>query len=160
MFGLLALLARVSTEGALFVYLGMVLGGLGLAMLVLSVRFRDKLEGIWFWIVVALMDIGAAAFIFFQRSSASEAFQTILGAWMIFMGLSFAIMAIRQKSPNAMMLVNAGISSAFGLIIIFDPFKSPEFMNFVVGFGTIALGLYIIIISIRLRSKSKTVEEA
>jgi uncharacterized membrane protein HdeD (DUF308 family) len=79
---------------------------------------------------------------------------------MIFMGLSFAIMAIRQKSPNAMMLVNAGISSAFGLIIIFDPFKSPEFMNFVVGFGTIALGLYIIIISIRLRSKSKTVEEA
>lgn len=159
MFGLLALLARVSTEGALFVYLGMVLAGMGIAMVMLSLRFRDTLQGLWFWVALAVVDLGAAGFIFFSRENAAEAFETTLGAWMIFMGLSFIYMAIKQKGQGALMLVNGGISAAFGAIILFDPFRSQEFMNFVVGFGTIALGLYVIVISFQLRSKKPKEQE-
>lgn len=160
MFGLLALLARVSTEGALFVYLGMVLGGIGAAMVILSLRFRDRLEGLWFWLLLAAIDLGASAFILFSRSTALDAFQMALGGWMVFMGLSFAYLGMKQKSQSAMMLANAGISVAFGLIILFDPFKSQEFMNFVVGFGTIALGLYVILLSFRLRKLKSADQKA
>ena len=84
--------------------------------------------------------------------------ENILGAWMIFSGVALMYVYVRQKNNSTILLINGIVIIAFGSILVFDPFKSPEIMNILMSIGSITMGLFIIAFAFKTKPNSKEKE--
>lgn len=87
-------------------------------------------------------------------TDASRIFTYIIGGWAVLMGLAQYVMALRNKNGK-LYLVNGSISTAFGLLIIYNPFKDPRALTYIVGFYSLILGIFVIYYSFKLKKLGK-----
>lgn len=141
------------------------LGFLSLSMLLISGLVVAMLlkEG-WRWVPFALFAVfdGVLAYYCLLRTSAAAyLFIAAISFWAVLMGMGLLVMALRQKGTGRILLVlNGALSLVFAGFVFFNPLKSTS-ANFMIGFYTILLSLFLIYLSVRVwmagRSKGQEV---
>ncbi len=142
---------RANNGGLVLSITGMAFMGVGLTILLLAFRFRDRIGQLIFWILIGLLDLVLGGLIVSNVSNALRTIENLLGVWMVISGFALLYVYTRPESKKAILLINSFVIMAFGFILIFDPFNSPEVMNLLMGFGIITLGLFILVLSFRLK---------
>ncbi|HAD96610.1 MAG TPA: hypothetical protein DCG19_04335 [Cryomorphaceae bacterium] len=140
-------------------FLGLILlvFGLAIAAAALIARKGGKNWGLLFTLGIIQLILGIMILVYV--TSSVQIFTYTLGGWAGIMGIVQFIGAIRAKSNKLVFLVNGAISMIFGGLIIFNPFDSIETMNYIVGFYSLVLGIFIIYYSFRFRHKPSAIHE-
>ncbi len=123
--------------------------GLSLATVALIAQRSGKTWGLLFTLGLAQLILGSLILVY--ESSSATIFTYALGGWAGIMGIIQFIGAIRTKANKLVFLVNGAISLVFGGLIIFNPFDSIDTLNYLVGFYSLILGVFIIYYSFRFR---------
>lgn len=149
---------RANTGGVILSITGIALISLAAAIILISLRFRDRISSLPFWIAMGILDAILGIAIVYNVNAAGKMLENILGAWMIFSGVALLYVYVRQKNNSTILLINGIVIIAFGSILVFDPFKSPEIMNILMSIGSITMGLFIIAFSFKTKPNSKEKE--
>jgi len=91
-------------------------------------------------------------------NAASNMLENILGIWMILSGSALLYVYIRNRNNSTILLINGIVIIAFGSILLFDPFSSPEIMNILMSIGSITMGLFIIAGAFKMRPNAEEKE--
>ena len=149
---------RANTGGVILSITGIAMISLGTAIILISLRFKDRISALPFWIALGILDTILGIAIVYNVNAAGEMLENILGAWMILSGIALMYVYIRQKDNNTILLINGIVIIAFGSILVFDPFSSPEIMNILMSIGSITMGLFVIAFAFKSRPSSKEKE--
>lgn len=154
-FGVIAVTAPNMPTETLVFYLGFFsLALLGMFLLLAFTLFKSK--GKWFpFFVLAIFDGALAYFCLLQTAKAAQAFLVLIACWALFMGLAIVWLGLKGKgTARALMLINGVLSMVFGFFVFYNPLKSTS-VNFMVGFYTILLSLFLFYLTFRLIKAAK-----
>jgi uncharacterized membrane protein HdeD (DUF308 family) len=116
------------------------------------------------WIVLAgIAGIAVGVYTFFNPSMTALALVYVIAAWAIVIGVLQLIAAyrLREVISNEWLLALSGVLSiAFGALAIYSPGSGALSILWIIGFYAILLGVSYVGLGLRLRSLSKTAEEA
>jgi uncharacterized membrane protein HdeD (DUF308 family) len=116
------------------------------------------------WIVLAgIVGIAVGVYTFFNPSMTALALVYVIAAWAIVIGVLQIIAAYRLRAviANEWLLALSGVLSvAFGALVIYSPGSGALAILWIIGFYAILLGVTYVALGLRLRSLSKTVDEA
>lgn len=149
-FGVIAVTAPNMPTETLVFYLGFFsVALLGLFLLLTINLFKAK--GSWFpFSLLVILDAGLAYYCLFKTALAAQVFLALIAVWALFMGLAIIWMGMKSKGTgSALMLINGVLSVVFGFFVFFNPLKSTS-VNFMVGFYTILLSLFLFYLTYRL----------
>lgn len=132
------------------------LGFLSLAMLLLSVMIatlfvKEKRHRIPF-AFFAVFDAVLAYFCLLQTAAAVQVFVIAISIWAALMGLGLLTMSIKQSGiGRIILLLNSVLSFVFAAFVFLNPLKTTS-INFMIGFYTLLLSLFLFYLSYRLFS--------
>ncbi len=132
-------------------FLGLILLVFGLAVAIAALIARKSGKAWTLLFFLGLLQLILGALILLYVSSSIQIFTYAIGGWAAVMGLAQFIAAVRAKGNKLVFLVNGGISLIFAGLIIFNPFDSLDTLNYLVGFYSLVLGIFIIYYSFRFR---------
>lgn len=99
----------------------------------------------------------------FYSQNTIEIFVIITGSWAILLGIVQLIFAFNvnpeMKSKNTL-LINAIISILFGIILLYNPFKSAEILVVITGILAIWVGIILIMISVKMKRFFNQLEDS
>jgi uncharacterized membrane protein HdeD (DUF308 family) len=149
-FGVIAATAPNMPLETLMLYLGFLSLALGTLFIGLGFYLFKKWSTWFSFVLIGLIDLLITWYCLVDTVVAAQYFVVIIGIWAFFMGAAIVLMGIRAKGTGrALMLANGVLSIVFSLLIFFNPLKSTA-VNFMVGFYTILLSLFLIYLSYRL----------
>ena len=149
-FGVIAVTAPNMPTETLVFYLGFFsVALLGLFLLLTISLFKAK--GSWVpFLLLAVLDAVLAYYCLLKTALAARVFLALIAVWALFMGLAIIWMGMKSKGTGrALMLINGVLSVVFGFFVFFNPLKSTS-VNFMVGFYTILLSLFLFYLTYRL----------
>jgi uncharacterized membrane protein HdeD (DUF308 family) len=154
-FGIIAVTAPNMTSETLVLYLGFFMGAVGTVFVFVGLMIR-KSAGNWYsFLLLALFDLFIAYYCIFKSDLAAFYFVRVIAVWALFMGISLFWIGFRlEKTQRIVLFINGILSTCFALLIYFNPLSMTS-TNFMVGFYTILLSLFILYISYRLQRGSK-----
>jgi uncharacterized membrane protein HdeD (DUF308 family) len=155
-FGLIALTAPNMSTETLVLYLGFL--SVSMALLFGFVgwqSFRRKMIW-WPFLLLTLLDVVIAYYCLFNTAFAANIFLLIIGSWALFMGAAIILIGLRSSGTGrVLIIINGSLSVAFSMFIFFNPLKSTA-VNFMVGFYTILLSLFLLYLSYRVAKMGNT----
>lgn len=155
-FGLIALTAPNMSTETLVLYLGFL--SISMALLFGFVgwqTFRRK-HAWWPFVILAILDVIIAYYCLVKTAFAANVFLLIIGGWALFMGAAIIILGLKSKGTGrVLIMINGSLSVAFSAFIFFNPLKSTA-VNYMVGFYTILLSLFLLYLSYRLARMGRT----
>jgi len=155
-FGVIALTAPNMSTETLVLYLGFL--SVSMALLFGFVgwqSFRRKLVW-WPFIFFTVMDAVIAYYCLFNTAFAANIFLLIIGGWALFMGLAIVLIGLKSSGTGrVLIIINGSLSMAFSAFIFFNPLKSTA-VNYMVGFYTILLSLFLLYLSYRVSKMGHT----
>ncbi|MBN2639484.1 MAG: DUF308 domain-containing protein [Bacteroidales bacterium] len=90
----------------------------------------------------------------FYSQNTIEIFVIITGSWAILLGIAQLIFAFNvdpdMNSKNTL-LINSIISIVFGIILLYNPFKSAEILVVLTGILAIWVGIILVMIAIKMK---------
>jgi uncharacterized membrane protein HdeD (DUF308 family) len=105
---------------------------------------------------MAMFDGALTYFCLLQTARAAQAFLVLIACWALFMGLAIVWLGLKSKgTARALMLINGVLSLVFGFFVFYNPLKSTS-VNFMVGFYTILLSLFLFYLTFRLIKAGKS----
>lgn len=159
-FGIIAVTAPNMPTETLVFYLGFFsMALLGMFLLLSISLFKSK--GSWFpFLLFALLDGVLAYYCLLNTAVAAHAFLAIIAFWALFMGLAIIWLGLKSKGTGrALMLINGALSTVFAFFVFYNPLKSTS-VNFMVGFYTILLSLFLFYLTFRLVRAGKLAHAA
>lgn len=162
-FGIIAVSFPSLSAEALVSYLGVLFLLFGVVMAGMLLQWGQEFSFRWLHIVFSVVDCVLGASILLYRSIAVDYFTTILALWALIMGLIMFVLASSTGPVRIFLVINGMLSVCFALLIYVNPITIGNSLNFLVGFYTILLGLFLMYVGFKMRqlsSKAKTPEEA
>lgn len=158
-FGLIALTAPNMSTETLVLYLGFLSVSMALLFGFLGWQsFRRKLPW-WPFVLFTILDAIIAYYCLFNTAFAANVFLLIIGSWALFMGAAIILIGLKSSGTGrVLIIINGSLSVAFSMFIFFNPLKSTA-VNYMVGFYTILLSLFLLYLSYRV-AKMGRVKEA
>jgi uncharacterized membrane protein HdeD (DUF308 family) len=157
-FGIIAVTAPNMTDETLVLYLGFFMGALGIVFIFVGLIIRKAAENWYSFLLLAVLDLVIAYYCIFKSDLAAYYFVKLIAVWAFFMGLSLFWIGFRsQKTQRVILFINGALSAGFALIIYFNPLSMTS-TNFMVGFYTILLSLFILYLSFKLQRVGKSVK--
>lgn len=158
-FGIIAVTAPNMTSETLVLYLGFFMGALGAVFLLVGLMIRKSASNWYSFILLALLDLIIAYFCIFKSDAAAFYFVRLIAVWALFMGLSLFWIGFRlEKTQRIILFINGTLSAGFAFLIYFNPLSMTS-TNFMVGFYTILLSLFILYLSFKLQRASAEKKE-
>ncbi len=158
-FGLIALTAPNMSTETLVLYLGFL--SLSMALLFGFVgwqSFRRKMVW-WPFLLLTFLDMVIAYYCLFNTAFAANVFLLIIGSWALFIGAAIILIGLRSSGTGrVLIIINGSLSVAFSMFIFFNPLKSTA-VNFMVGFYTILLSLFLLYLSYRVSKMGTSTED-
>jgi uncharacterized membrane protein HdeD (DUF308 family) len=135
-----------------------IVGGAG----VLLYAFWNQKKGIksTFWMFEGSFNIIVGLIIVFYPEISISIFLAFFGIWAIIIGILqfLAYRRYRELEMNSgLILINAVISLAVGITILFNPFGSAKIIALFIGIYTITYGLFTIYAAYRIARKPKSI---
>jgi len=153
--GALVLFSAGFSLADLLGYLGILLLVFGLIMVIWGWRQR-KTQGNWWGLVFfGLLQVIVGLLILSDANRATSVFSYTIGGWATLMGIAQFILGFGRKSNKPLYFLNGAVSVVLGVLIIYNPFKSPNSTTYLVGFYSLLLGLFIIYYSVKARNFAK-----
>ncbi len=154
---LLGLFAIFSPEGTLVTlakYFGflVVLAGIIFGIGVIS-RIRKKEPYTWL-LIEAIIIIVLGAIILLYTEQSLNIFVIILGIWAVAMGImQFMLLAsIKDEVENKkVILLNAIITVAFGVVLFFNPFTAAKIFVVLFGIAALIVGVLLIMVAFSVK---------
>jgi uncharacterized membrane protein HdeD (DUF308 family) len=157
-FGLIALTAPNMSTETLVLYLGFLSVSMALLFgFVAWQSFRRKMTW-WPFVLLALLDAIIAYYCLFNTAFAANIFLLIIGSWALFMGVAIILIGLKSSGTGrVLIIINGSLSVAFSTFIFFNPLKSTA-VNYMVGFYTILLSLFLLYLSYRVAKMGRKTE--
>ncbi len=153
-FGIIAVTAPNMTSETLVLYLGFLMGALGAVFVFVGLMIRKSASNWYSFLILALIDLLIAYYCIFRSDIAAFYFVRLIAIWALFMGLSLFWIGFRlDKTQRIILFINGSLSAGFAFLIYFNPLSMTS-TNFMVGFYTILLSLFILYLSFKLKRAS------
>lgn len=149
-FGVIAVTAPNMPTETLVFYLGFFSLAM-MAMFALLVVNLLKAKGKWMpFFFLSIVDAVLAYYCLLETALAAKVFLTIIAFWALFMGGGIMLIGLKNRGTGrALMLINGLLSIVFGFFVFYNPLNSTS-VNFMVGFYTILLSLFLMYLTYRL----------
>jgi uncharacterized membrane protein HdeD (DUF308 family) len=159
-FGLIALMApNLSTE-TLVLYLGFLSVCMALLFGFVGWQSFQKKTTWWPFALLAILDAVIAYYCLFNTAFAATVFLLMIGGWALFMGAAILLIGLKSSgTARVLILINGLLSVAFSMFIFFNPLKSTT-VNYMVGFYTLLLSLFLMYLSYRVAMLDRLTEAA
>jgi len=155
-FGIIAVTAPNMTSESLVLYLGFFMGAVGTVFVFVGLMIRKSARNWYSFLLLALLDLIIAYYCIFKSELAAFYFVKLIAVWALFMGISLFWIGFRlEKTQRIILFINGTLSAGFAFLIYFNPLSMTS-TNFMVGFYTILLSLFILYISYRLQRGTKS----
>lgn len=154
---ILGLFAIFSPEGVLVTlakYFGFLIVIAGIVLGIGGFRKMQKKEPYLWLLVEAVVIIILGAIILLYTQETLTIFAIIMGVWAIAMAiLQFILLgSIREEVQNKnLILLNAVITLAFGIILFFNPFSGLKIFTILIGLVALVMGVLMIMIGFNLK---------
>ena len=153
-FGLIAVTAPNMTSETLVLYLGFFMASVGAVFIFVSIMIRKSAANWLAFLFFALVDLLVAYWCVFRTYQTVVYFVSLIAIWALLMGLALFWVGLTQKGMTRVLLfINGSLSVGFGVLIYTNPLNMTS-INFMLGFYTILLSMFILYVSFRLRSKN------
>jgi uncharacterized membrane protein HdeD (DUF308 family) len=152
-FGIIAVTAPNMTTETLVLYLGFFMGSVGVIFVFMGLMLRKSAKNWYAFLLLSLVDLTIAYLCIFKSATAAHYFTLLISIWAMFMGISLFYLGFKQKGGTAAFLlyINGFLSTGFALLIYFNPLTMTS-ANFMIGFYTILLSLFLLYLSLRMRN--------
>lgn len=111
-----------------------------------------KTDNAWYFIGSGELVFGVLVITYLQESA--SVFTQGIGIWAILLGLWLLFVGIRSKQKAILTWLNAVVSVVMGALILAQPFEQHK-MNLLIGLYTVLLGVYALVVSLRMRKAYK-----
>lgn len=154
-FGLIAVTAPNMTSETLVLYLGFFMASVGFVFVFVGLTIRKSAKNWLSFLFFALIDLLVAYWCIFRTNQTAGYFITLIAVWALLMGFALFWIGLTQSNTTRVLLfINGSLSVGFGLLIYTNPLNMTS-INFMLGFYTILLSLFILYVSFRLRRKTE-----
>ena len=145
--GIVSVTAPNMTVSTLMLYFGMMLLIIGGVQIAMCLIMRNKLV-YWPWLIsVAITFVFFGYYIIKNTDVTAEKFTTIMAIWALLAGTIQLLVSIKNKSVRVFLISMGLISLFFGMLIFWNPFTNTNTIQFIVGFYTLLLSLFILYIT-------------
>lgn len=154
-FGVLALFFPRETIIVVAKYLGLVLLIMGVVILIISFTDKKSNRSQASSITQGVAGVVLGGIIFFYTQESLSVFVILIGIWALIFGIVQIIIATRIKSGNRirdLLIFNGILTTAFGVILFFNPFQSAVALTFVAGVLAVIIGIGMIYFSYQLKN--------
>ncbi len=157
--GIVSVTAPNMTVPTLMLYFGVMLLIIGGVQGAVSLLMRKKLS-YWPWLLFVSVTFAVTGYYMIRNADvAAGKFTTIMAAWAILSGLIQLIVSIKSKNARVFLISMGIISVFFGGLIFMNPFTGTNTIQFIVGFYTLLLSIFLLYITARnLFSRKKPAE--
>lgn len=139
------------TLAQLITYLGITLLTFGLIMLIWGWLARRK-GGNWYGLLLfGILQIIVGSLIQYDSARATGLFTTTIGSFAILMGIVQMVLGFGQTKSRILYLLSGVVSIVLGVLILTDPFNTPQALTYLTGFYSIMLGFFVIYYSFKAR---------
>lgn len=157
-FGLIALTAPNMSTETLVLYLGFLSVSMALLFGFVGWQSFSRKMAWWPFVLFTLLDAIIAYYCLFNTAFAANIFLLIIGSWALFMGAAIILIGLKSSGTGrVLIIINGSLSVAFSMFIFFNPLKSTA-VNYMVGFYTILLSLFLLYLSYRVAKMGNTLE--
>jgi uncharacterized membrane protein HdeD (DUF308 family) len=151
-FGIIAVSTPLITPDTLMSYLGFMELGLGIVTGLVVLSLRKNISNWYVILPIALLDLILGVIIILNTHAAAKYFSLAIAAWALTMGIVQFIVAIKPGPLRIFLIINGVLSLGFAIIIYTNPFAGNNPLNFMVGFYTILLSLFLLFIGFKMRT--------
>ncbi len=139
----------------LIAYLGISFLAFGLVMFFWGWRKR-KTHSNWLGLsFFGVIQVIVGVLILSDPNWATSVFSYTIGGWAVLMGISQFVMGFGRNQNRLLYFLNGAVSIVMGILIIYNPFPSPNAMTYLVGFYSLLLGCFLIYYSLKARNWGK-----
>lgn len=153
-FGVLALFLPKETVMVVAKYFGLVLLIGGIVNLVIIFTNKKDASSQSGGIIQAVAGIVLGIIIFLYTKESLAIFVVVIGIWALIFGVVQILIATRLSKGNKirdMLIFNGILTTVFGVLLFFNPFKSAVILTFVAGVLALIIGIAMIYFAIRLK---------
>jgi uncharacterized membrane protein HdeD (DUF308 family) len=153
----LGLFAIFSPEGLLVTlakYFGFLIIIAGIILGISGFRKSQKQQPSFWLIVEAVIIIILGAIILLYTEETLAIFAIIMGIWAIAVAILQFILLSNVKDPTTnknLILINAIITLAFGIILFFNPFTGLKIFTILIGLVALVMGVLMIMIAFNVK---------
>jgi uncharacterized membrane protein HdeD (DUF308 family) len=142
--GIVSVTAPNMSVTTLMLYFGIMLLIIGGIQGALSVMMKNKLT-YWPWLLFVSIVFASTGYYMIKNSNdAAGKFTSVMAGWAIIVGIIQLIIAIRNKQGRVFLISMGIISLFFGSLIFLNPFTGTNTIQFIVGFYTLLLSIFIL----------------
>jgi uncharacterized membrane protein HdeD (DUF308 family) len=142
--GIVSVTAPNMTVATLMLYFGIMLLIIGGIQGAVSLMMKKSLA-YWPWLLFISTVFVITGYYMIKNSNVAAAkFTTIMASWAIIVGIIQLIIAVRNKQGRIFLISMGIISLFFGSLIFLNPFTGTNTIQFIVGFYTLLLSIFIL----------------
>lgn len=154
LFGLAAFIWPGLTATVLMLMFGLYILVDGLSGVVDSIRYRDRLNHWWLWLLDGLLGVVVGALTLFMPGATAFVLLILIGVWAIVGGVLRIIAAIqiRKEIEGEWLLALGGaLSILFGVVVVMQPAAGLVSLVWLIGSWAVIIGMVFIMLAFRLR---------
>ncbi|MDT0632457.1 HdeD family acid-resistance protein [Rubrivirga sp. S365] len=155
LFGFMALAWPVLTLGVLVLLFGAYALVDGVVAVIGAVRYRDRVERWWLWLITGVLGIVFGVLTFFWPGVTALVLLWFIAGWAILTGISEVLAAVqfRKAIEGEWLLGLAGVLSVlFGVALLVWPGAGLLSLAWLIGAYALVTGVALVVLAFRLRS--------
>jgi uncharacterized membrane protein HdeD (DUF308 family) len=142
--GIVSVTAPNMTVQTLMLYFGIMLMAIGGVEGAVSVMMRKKFT-YWPWMLFVSIVFGCTGYYMVKHANlAADKFTFIMAGWAVLVGIIQLIVAVKNRAGRVFLISMGAISLFFGILIFTNPFHGTNTIQFIVGFYTLLLSIFIL----------------
>lgn len=158
--GLLLLIDNQTNLIDMIRYLGYVMLGMGILTLLLNFYMQRKGgHADWRWYVVGTAVLAMGLVNLLEDQWASETFINVISFWAFLMGAYLLYSGLRKERRSVPVILAGLVSIAFATLVLFDGVEESQ-LHLIVGAYAVLFGLYLAIMSFRMKGLKHRHSEA
>lgn len=153
-FGIAAFFWPGLTATLLILFFGAYMLVDGIFGIIDSIRYRDRLEHWWAWLLEGILGVGVGTLTLFMPGIAATVLVILIAVWAIFGGVLRIIAAfqLRKRIEGEWLLgLGGALSILFGALLIVQPGIGLLSLVWVIAIWAVLLGVLFIMLAFRLR---------
>ena len=157
-YGLLAIFVPAETLTVIIMYFGILILIIGIAILIGVYNNFKKKTAYGMDLLWSIFTIIIGALLIFKTTNVIYIFAVLIGCWAILMGIAQLYMMTKVHSSSGgknALLVNGLITVVFGIIVLFNPFETANFILIISGILAFIIGIIMIALSVTLKKAIK-----
>jgi len=157
-YGLLAIFVPAETLTVVIMYFGILIFIIGFAMLIGVYNNFKKKTAYGMDLLWSVITIIIGALLIFRTTNVIFIFAILIGCWAILMGIAQLYMMTKVHGSSGgknALLINGLISVVFGIIVLFNPFETANFLLIISGILAFIIGIIMIALSVMLKKAIK-----